>query len=86
MELPYSLSQLIESFSKLPGIGEKSATRMALQILNWDGDKILDFAKAFEGVINLGQCEKCFVWSDHTTCGICKDEKRKSMINKYANN
>ena len=46
MKLPQSFEELIESLKKLPGVGTKSAERMAYQILNFTEDEVKDFATA----------------------------------------
>ncbi len=77
MELPQSLEQLIHSFSRLPGIGEKSATRMALQMVQWNSGERGEFSRAIQLIDQLRNCEVCQVISDLNKCQICSNEKRK---------
>lgn len=71
------LSKLIFELSKLPGIGEKSATRLAYYILNQESDYAESLSAA---LINAKQklkyCAECFNFSEHEKCDICEDAKR----------
>jgi recombination protein RecR len=72
------LSELIEQFQKLPGIGAKSATRMAFQVLTWDKADIQKFANSLLKAGNdIDYCPDCFNFSTGGgLCHICKNEKR----------
>lgn len=78
MDLPKPLALLIDSFSKLPGIGEKSATRLALNIVQWNSNERREFSNALELMDGLRNCNFCNVLSDEPVCQICSNEKRKS--------
>ena len=57
MKLPQSFEELIESLKKLPGVGTKSAERMAYQILNFTEDEVKDFATALiQSKSNIKRC------------------------------
>ena len=71
------LAKLIEHFRALPGIGPKSAVRLAYHVLDMDVEK----AKALAGAImeakeKIGFCTTCFNLSDRNPCEICASEKR----------
>lgn len=71
------LSKLIFELSKLPGIGEKSATRLAYYILNQDSDYSEALAHALKDAKQkLKYCEQCFNFSESPLCEICSDLKR----------
>lgn len=76
------LQNLIEELSNLPGIGKKSAGRLAYFIANSDRDKMQNLATAIINVSkNTKHCKTCFCLSDDDECEICKSEKRdKSTI------
>ncbi len=76
------LDKLIEQFSKLSGIGRKSATRLAYQVLAMDREKALDFARAIEDAHNkIKRCEICQNFTEGDVCNICAGENRdKSVI------
>lgn len=75
---PNSVRNLIESLKKLPGIGEKSAERMAFSILNFDQEKIDDFANSLIELKNIKRCPICNNITDMDECYICGDDSRDS--------
>ncbi|MCK5473483.1 MAG: recombination protein RecR [Planctomycetes bacterium] len=77
-----SLNKLIEQFSQLPGIGNKTAERLAFYILKTQRQKALALAKAIEDVKNkIKRCEICYNLSEDKICKICSDTRRdKSLI------
>ncbi len=75
--LPRSVEKVIEEFEKLPGIGPKSAARMAYHFLRAPRDKSISLAKALvEMKKNTVICKKCFNVSDDDPCDICADPRR----------
>jgi recombination protein RecR len=74
---PEPISKLIEGFMKLPGIGPKTAGRLAFYVLNMKEDDVLDLAKALVNAKrDLTYCSSCSNITDHDPCRICKDESR----------
>lgn len=74
------LSKLIFELSKLPGIGEKSATRLAYYILNQDQSYAESLSLALtEAKSKLRYCNECFNFSENEKCEICLDEKRNHL-------
>ena len=71
------INQLVEALSMLPGIGSKTAQRLAFHILNMpkeDANRLADaITQARE---NVRYCKQCFTLTDEELCPICKDEKR----------
>lgn len=82
MHYPEPISKLIDSFMKLPGIGPKTAVRLAFFVLNMKEDVVLDFAKALVNAKrNLTYCSNCGHITDQDPCYICEDPRRdKSVI------
>lgn len=80
--VPPALEELIESFTKLPGIGKKTATRLALNILRKPQKQAEEFANSLQNLHRSIQlCSQCFTFSDNNPCPICIDEKRdKSTV------
>jgi recombination protein RecR len=77
MHYPEPISKLIDSFMKLPGIGPKTAVRLAFFVLNMKEDTVLDFAKALVNAKrNLIYCSSCGHITDRDPCYICEDERR----------
>jgi len=78
---PAPLNNLIESFKKLPGIGEKTAERMALCCLELDQDIIDLFSKSLISIKkDIKRCSVCNNLTDEDLCCICKNENRNSKI------
>ncbi|WP_203335035.1 recombination mediator RecR [Planococcus beigongshangi] len=77
MHYPEPISKLMESFMKLPGIGPKTAARLAFFVLGMKEDTVLDFAKALvDAKRNLSFCSVCGHITDVDPCHICQDLKR----------
>jgi len=82
MHYPEPISKLIDSFMKLPGIGPKTAARLAFHVLAMKEDTVLEFAKALVDVKrHIHYCTICGHITDTDPCYICKDERRdRTMI------
>ena len=71
------IDRLINRLKKLPGIGEKTATRLALYILNSSKTEAEELAKSIIDVKEkVTLCSRCFNFSDNDPCKICIDERR----------
>ena len=78
---PSSLQELIESFKYLPGIGEKTAERMAFAILDMDSEKIDNFSSSIKGAKeNIHRCPICNSLTDQEKCLICSDNSRNNTL------
>ena len=78
---PESLSNAINSFKRLPGIGEKSAERFALSILDLDEEEIEEFSKSIKTCKEkLHRCKTCGHLTDKDECAICTDTNRKDNV------
>lgn len=76
-----SLSKLIEEFSKLPGIGPKSAQRLAFHILKAPTPEVKGLITSLiEAKNNLKPCKECGSFSDKEHCDICSSVKRDRSI------
>ena len=75
------LSKLIGHFEKFPGIGPRTAQRLALFILKQPESTIRDFSKALlEAHSNVGRCKKCFNLTSEDECEICKNTERNQKL------
>ena len=75
--LPDPLSRLIESLSRLPGIGEKSATRLAFHILAMRGEHADNLMMAIEETRNnIRLCSACYSFTSNDPCEICRSAGR----------
>ena len=78
---PNSLKNLIESFKILPGIGEKTAERLAFFLINEDEEKNNFFADSIiQAKKNIKKCSVCNGLTDNDICGICSDEMRNKQV------
>jgi recombination protein RecR len=76
-----SMNRLIEEFGKLPGIGPKSAERLAFYILKSKPDQAMALAEAIRDVKSkIKRCEKCYNFSEQATCEICSDPRRDKTL------
>lgn len=76
-----AVQTLIDELGKLPGIGPRSAQRLALHIIKSEGEDVSRLARAIEEAkAKVRFCERCFNLSDHELCSICTDAKRSSEI------
>ena len=76
------MNRLIEEFEKLPGVGPKSAERLAFYILKAQPAEAMKLADAIRDVKNkIKRCEICYNLAEQAVCPICADERRdKSLI------
>lgn len=71
------ISKLIEELSRLPGIGSKSAQRLAFHIINMPQDQVNNLSQAITTAkANVRYCKSCFTLTDNELCPICASEKR----------
>ena len=76
-----SIEKLAQSFRSLPGIGKKSAYRMAFAVLEMPEEKAMQFANSIiEAKNNTKKCSVCQNISESDICHICSDEKRNKNI------
>lgn len=81
MHYPEPISKLIDSFMKLPGIGPKTAGRLAFFVLEMKEDNVLEFAKALvDAKRNLHFCSTCGHITDVDPCQICADKQRDHSL------
>lgn len=81
MYYPEALAKLIDAFTRLPGIGPKTAGRLAFHVLRMKEEEVTDFAKALINVKrNLHYCSICCNITDIDPCRICMDKSRDPAI------
>jgi len=73
------ITDAVDAFSNLPGIGKKSALRMVLHLLKEEEDSVSDFANRIQSMRkNIQFCKDCFNVSDHEVCSICQQPSRRA--------
>ena len=71
------MNKLIEQLSRLPGVGAKSAQRLAFHIINMPKDEVEGLASAMtDAKAHIKYCKECFTLTDDEICPICANEKR----------
>lgn len=81
MHYPEPIAKLIDSFMKLPGIGPKTAVRLAFFVLKMKEEDVLDFGKALVNAKrNLTHCSICHNITDRDPCSICDDQYRDHSV------
>ncbi|MDH4284796.1 MAG: recombination mediator RecR [Gallionellaceae bacterium] len=77
MNTPSSLEELIEALRCLPGVGPKSAQRMAYHLLQRDRPGALQLARMLDHAVeNIRHCNKCNNFSEEEVCALCRSPKR----------
>jgi recombination protein RecR len=81
VQYPEAISRLIESFTKLPGIGPKTAVRLAFHVLDMEEDDVLMFGKALVSAKrDISYCSICGNITDKDPCYVCSDKHRNRTI------
>ena len=81
MEKLKSLERLEESLSKLPGVGKKSAERMAYSMLNFSDEDLLEISESIKDLkTNIRFCKICGMIAEDDECEICKDRERDESV------
>jgi recombination protein RecR len=75
------LENAVTEFSRLPGIGSKTALRLVLHLLNQDKEEVIRFADSLQKLREeIRLCEICQNLSDHSICAICNNQKRNQEV------
>ncbi len=78
---PASIQSLIKNIAKLPGIGEKTAERLALHLLRGSRQEAEQLANSILNIKDKVRfCSRCFALSDDDLCGLCSDPARDSSF------
>jgi recombination protein RecR len=81
MKNPPSLDQLIAALKVLPGVGPKSAQRMAFHLLQKDRGGADKLARALDhALLNLRHCQRCHTFSESPLCNVCADTERRQDL------
>lgn len=80
MKYPKDFEKLIDCFKRLPGVGFKSAERMAHHVLNFKPEYLEEFSNSLLNVKNLRRCKTCNNLTDSRLCDICSDLDRNTDI------
>jgi len=76
-----SINRLMEQFSQLPGIGPRTAERLAYYVLKQPAEKALALAEAIKNVkTQIRNCSRCYNLTEQELCEICRDERRDHSV------
>ena len=80
-QLPEPLERLIQELSRLPGIGPKTAQRLAFHVMRVDRQRADSLARAIEDVkARIGYCERCYNIAEGSLCAICSSPRRDASV------
>ncbi|MGE5189263.1 MAG: recombination mediator RecR, partial [Gemmatimonadota bacterium] len=81
MSYPKPLRRLIALLGRLPGIGEKTATRLALHMLQMPAASLKELGEAIAGIADaVIRCSHCFNIADQDPCALCSDPSRRDDV------
>ncbi len=90
MQIPAPLERLVEEFSRFPGVGRKTAQRLAFRVLSYTPEEARNFAEAIVRVKEqIRPCSSCFIFTDNDPCDICSSssrERNQLCVVEQANN
>jgi len=78
VELPETLKNAIEEMTRIPGVGEKTATRQIMSMARWNAEKLKSLGDSLTSLGNLSTCNKCGFYSDRSECDVCSNSERAS--------
>jgi recombination protein RecR len=81
MLFPPALNRLVEAFRRLPGIGPKTALRLAFFVLSMDNEEVEEMSRALiEAKRRVKHCSRCRNLAEQELCAICRDSRRDSSL------
>lgn len=79
--LPASIEQLVAELARLPGIGRRTAQRLAFHLVRADPQQSQQLARALDAVRErIVRCDRCFGFSEAPRCGLCSDTRRDETL------
>ncbi|MCH8568105.1 MAG: recombination mediator RecR [Balneolales bacterium] len=76
-----TLERAVEQLAKLPGVGRKSAQRLAMHLLKQSDEDVFLLSQTLTDLkVKIGYCSVCFTITDHDPCPICKSQKRQRNV------
>ena len=77
IQLPETILDATKSFAKLPGVGEKTALRQVMSMVNWSEAELSLFAKSMHDLAQIKKCNECGMYADEDICNVCVDTTRQ---------
>jgi recombination protein RecR len=79
IQLPEVIKNAVSALTKLPGVGEKTAFRMVLNMTQWKADELNLVGSSITSLKGLKLCKSCGMFSDEEHCAVCLDDHRKGQ-------
>jgi recombination protein RecR len=79
IQLPEVIKNAVEALTRLPGVGEKTAFRMVMNMTGWKAYELESVGNALNSLKNLHLCQECGMFADGQFCTICSDSNRQSL-------
>ena len=79
IQLPEVIKNAVEALTRLPGVGEKTAFRMVMNMTHWKNSELESVGSALSSLQHLKLCHECGMFSDDKLCSICSDHSRHSI-------
>lgn len=77
IQLPEVIKGAVEALTRLPGVGEKTAFRMVMNMTNWKSSELTSVGSALASLQHLKLCRECGMFADDNLCSICANEMRQ---------
>lgn len=78
IQLPEVIKGAVEALTRLPGVGEKTAFRMVMNMTSWKSSELISVGSALASLQNLKLCQECGMFADENLCSICQNEARQT--------
>lgn len=78
VQLPDIIKNAVDALTRLPGVGEKTAFRMVMNMTAWKHSELESVGKSISGLRDLELCEECGMFSEGKFCAICLDHGRQA--------
>ena len=78
IQLPEVIKNAVEALTRLPGVGEKTAFRMVMNMTNWKSVELTSVSTALASLQHLKLCLECGMFADENQCSICANDSRVS--------
>ncbi len=76
VHLPEIIKNAVDALTRLPGVGEKTAFRMVMNMTNWKSQELDTVGSALISLRDLKTCDECGMFAEENLCSICSDESR----------
>ena len=77
VSLPEKIENLVTQYTRLPGIGEKTALRQVMAMLKWEKESLRVFSQAGQELGEIKYCQHCGMFSEEDICNICSSSNRQ---------